>query len=243
MEPLRLPPLEEHIVRMIYVIEDNSQIREVLVEYLKLKDHEVMEFTGTQGVVEAVAHRPPDLCILDVLLPDGNGFALAKKLRDKCPEVPFIFLTAKDSESDRIQGLELGAEDYVVKPFSPRELVLRVEAVLRRTGKKPSRGGGEGVWKLENSVLRIDEVSHTLTVDEREVKLTGAEWKILTYLSSQPEVLLSRERILGECLDYIYAGSERTIDTHIKNIRSKLGQDGWIETVRGFGYRFKGKRG
>jgi DNA-binding response OmpR family regulator len=231
-----------HTVGMIYVIEDNPQIREVVVEYLKLKDHEVMEFTGTKGVLEAVAHRPPDLFILDVLLPDGNGFALAKKLKEKCPEVPFIFLTAKDSESDRILGLEIGAEDYVVKPFSPRELVLRVEAVLRRTGKKPSRGGGAGAWRLGNSVLRIDEVSHTLTVDEREVKLTGAEWKILLFLSSQPEVLFSRERILGECLDYVYAGSERTIDTHIKNIRNKLGQDGWIETVRGFGYRFMGKR-
>ena len=231
-----------HTVGMIYVIEDNPQIREVVVEYLKLKDHEVMEFAGTRGVLEAVTHRPPDLFILDVLLPDGNGFALAKKLKEKCPEVPFIFLTAKDSESDRILGLELGAEDYVVKPFSPRELVLRVEAVLRRTGKKTSRGGGAGAWRLGNSVLRIDEVSHTLTVDEREVKLTGAEWKILLFLSSQPEVLFSRERILGECLDYVYAGSERTIDTHIKNIRNKLGQDGWIETVRGFGYRFMGKR-
>jgi len=232
----------EHIVGMIYVIEDNSQIREVVVEYLKLKDHEVMEFAGTRGVLEAVTHRPPDLCVLDVLLPDGNGFALAKKLKEKCPEVPFIFLTAKDSESDRILGLELGAEDYVVKPFSPRELVLRVEAVLRRIGKKTFRGGGEGEWRFGNSVLRIDEVSHILTVDDREIKLTGAEWKILLYLASQPEVLLSRERILGECLDYVYTGSERTIDTHIKNIRNKLGQDGWIETVRGFGYRFKGKR-
>lgn len=234
--------MRDHTVSMIYVIEDNPQIREAVVEYLKLKDHEVMEFDSTKGVLEAVSHRPPDLCILDVLLPDGNGFALAKKLREKHPEVPFIFLTAKDSESDRILGLELGAEDYVVKPFSPRELVLRVEAVLRRTGKKPLRGAGEGVFRLGTSVLRIDEASHTLTVDDREVKLTGAEWKILLYLASQPEVLLNRERILGECLDYVYAGSERTIDTHIKNIRNKLGQEGWIETVRGFGYRFKGRR-
>lgn len=227
---------------MIYVIEDNPQIREAVVEYLKLKDHEVREFANTKGVLEAVTIRPPDLCILDVLLPDGNGFALAKKLREKTPDVPFIFLTAKDSESDRILGLELGAEDYVVKPFSPRELVLRVEAVLRRTGKRASRGISAGVWALGASVLRIDEVSHTITVDDREIKLTGAEWKILLYLASQPEVLRSRERILGECLDYVYVGSERTIDTHIKNLRNKLGQDGWIETVRGFGYRFRGKR-
>jgi two-component system phosphate regulon response regulator PhoB len=225
---------------MIYVIEDNPQIREVVVEYLRLKDYEVQEFTGVRGVVEASVHKPPELCILDVLLPDGNGFALAKKLREQVPEVPFIFLTAKDTESDRILGLELGAEDYVVKPFSPRELVLRVEAVLRRTGKRGAPG--ETRWEWEGSVLQIDEQSHTLTVDGTEIKLTSAEWKILSYLASQPGVVINRERILGDCLEYIYAGSERTIDTHIKNIRNKLGKNGWIETVRGFGYRFQGKR-
>ncbi|MBP7494694.1 MAG: response regulator transcription factor [Spirochaetales bacterium] len=225
---------------MIYVIEDNPQIREVVVEYLRLKDYEVREFAGVRGVVEAAVHMPPELCILDVLLPDGNGFALAKKLREQVPEVPFIFLTAKDTESDRILGLELGAEDYVVKPFSPRELILRVEAVLRRTGKRGAQG--ETLWEWENSVLQIDEPSHTLAVDGTGIKLTSAEWKILSYLASQPGVVVNRERILGDCLEYIYAGSERTIDTHIKNIRSKLGKDGWIETIRGFGYRFQGKR-
>ncbi len=227
---------------MIYVIEDNPQIREVVVEYLKIKDHEVLEFNGAKGVVEAALHRPPDLCILDVLLPDGNGFALAKQLREKLPEVPFIFLTAKDSESDRILGLELGAEDYVVKPFSPRELVLRVEAVLRRTGKAGTKRIREGLWEWEGSFIQIDEQAHTVDVDGRKVKLTGAEWKILTYLASQPGVVVSRERILGECLEYHYTGSERTVDTHVKNIRCKLGKEGWIETVRGFGYRFQGKR-
>lgn len=227
---------------MIYVIEDNPQIREVIVEYLKLQEHQILEFSGVKGVLEAITHRPPDLCILDVLLPDGNGFALAKKIREQMPEVPFIFLTAKDSESDRIFGLELGAEDYIVKPFSPRELVLRVEAVLRRTGKRAKQKGGEGVWEWEGSILKIDEQSHCVTVEDKEVKLTGAEWKILAYLASQPGTVINRERILGDCLEYIYSGSERTIDTHIKNIRNKLGKEGWIETVRGFGYRFMGKR-
>ncbi len=227
---------------MIYVIEDNPQIREVITEYLKLEDHDVLEFTGVKGVVEAALHRPPDLCILDVLLPDGNGFALAKQLREKIPEVPFIFLTAKDSESDRILGLELGAEDYVVKPFSPRELVLRVERILGRVGKRGLKSGGEGTWEWEGSVLRIDPQAHRIEVDGQELKLTGAEWKILSFLASQPGVVIGRERILGECLEYYYSGSERTVDTHIKNIRNKLGKDGWIETIRGFGYRFQGKR-
>ncbi|GAB4224889.1 MAG: response regulator transcription factor [Spirochaetales bacterium] len=227
---------------LIYVVEDNPQIREVVVEYLKLEDHEVIEFPGVEGVLEASMHRTPDLCILDVLLPDGNGFALAKKLRERIPEIPFLFLTAKDSESDRILGLELGAEDYVVKPFSPRELVLRVEAILRRTGRKPGKTGPEGKWEWEGSILQLFEGAHALTVDGKEVKLTGAEWKILHYLVSQPGVVIQRERILGDCLEYYFSGSERTVDTHIKNIRKKLGKDGWIETVRGFGYRFQGRR-
>ncbi|MFQ3547251.1 MAG: response regulator transcription factor [Termitinemataceae bacterium] len=229
---------------MIYIIEDNPQIREVVAEYLKLKDHEVLEFARTEGVLDALLRRPPDLCILDVMLPDGNGFALAKHIRTSIPDVPFIFLTAKDTESDRILGLEIGADDYISKPFSPRELVLRVEAVLRRTGKtgtvRNARKIKDETWTCSGASLVINEQAHIARVDNQEIRLTGVEWKILLYLASQPGVLVSRERILGECLEYIFSGSERIVDTHIKNIRHKLGKDEWIETVRGFGYRFAG---
>ncbi len=193
---------------MIYVIEDNPQIREVVVEYLRLKDYEVREFAGVRGVVDAAVHMPPELCILDVLLPDGNGFALAKKLREQVPEVPFIFLTAKDTESDRILGLELGAEDYVVKPFSPRELILRVEAVLRRTGKRGAQG--ETLWEWENSVLQIDEPSHTLAVDGTGIKLTSAEWKILPTRPPKPGELLTGNGIWGIGLNTFLQGQEET---------------------------------
>ncbi|HOJ99585.1 MAG TPA: response regulator transcription factor [Termitinemataceae bacterium] len=226
---------------MIYLVEDNPQIREVVSEYLKIKEYQVREFEGVSGVLESMQQHRPDLCILDVALPDGNGFALAKTIRQQYPGVPFIFLTARESESDRILGFEIGADDYVVKPFSPRELVLRVEAVLRRSQSQKGNQGALTRWYLEDDVLEIDEVSQKVLINGSECLLTSAEWKILSYLSQHPGQLFSREQLLGACLEYYYTGSERTIDTHVKNIRHKLGKEGWIETRRGFGYRFAGK--
>lgn len=155
--------------------------------------------------------------------------------------LPIIFLTAKASESDRITGFELGADDYVVKPFSPRELSLRVEAVLRRSGSGGAKPGATMSWVLGKQVLELDEAAHRASVAGNEINLTVAEWKILSYLATHLGVVVGRERLLGESLDYLVAeGSERTVDTHIKNLRAKLGSAGWIETVRGFGYRFSG---
>jgi two-component system phosphate regulon response regulator PhoB len=224
----------------IFVIEDNEGLREVVTSYLELNDHEVIEFERTEGVLKALAAKEPDLVVLDVMLPDGNGFQLARQIREK-HEVPILFLTAKTSESDRITGFEVGGDDYMVKPFSPKELSLRVEAILRRTRSKARQLSG-GKWVLEDHVLECSQESHRANLDGEEISLTAAEWKILTYLASQTGVVIDRNRLLGESLDYFMAeGSERTIDTHIKNLRAKLGNSKWIETVRGFGYRFAGK--
>ena len=227
----------------IIIVEDNDSIREAVASYLALSDHETVEFSRIHSVMEAIKMKPPDLVILDVMLPDGNGFRLAKTIRDRY-DIPIIFLTAKGEESDRITGLEIGADDYVTKPFSPKELVLRVEAVLRRAAK--TAGSGEegnrtrGSFRLEGKSLRIDDGSHRIFLDGTEIPLTSAEWKILTYLAGQPGIVVSRDRILGECLDYLAQGSARTVDTHIKNIRKKLGDGRWFETVRDYGYRFAG---
>jgi len=226
----------------IFLVEDNEALREAVRSYLRLNDHEVVEFGRVAGVEEALRTRPPQLIVLDVMLPDGDGFLLARRLRRE-HAVPIIFLTAKAAESDRITGLELGADDYVVKPFSPRELSLRVEAVLRRTsGAAPEQAGaGPRAWAREGRRLRLDEAGHRASVDAAEVSLTAAEWKILSHLAAHAGAVVARERLLGESLDYVVAeGSERTVDTHVKNLRSKLGDPGWIETVRGFGYRFAG---
>ena len=229
------------IMARVFVVEDNDSLREAVCSYLRLNDHEIVEFSRVGGVLEAIQTKPPDLIVLDVMLPDGDGFLLARKIR-KAHMVPIIFLTAKASESDRITGFELGADDYVVKPFSPKELSLRVEAVLRRSSERSVQPAASKRWHYGERILELDEAAHRASVDEAEINLTVAEWKILSYLASRAGTVVGRERLLGESLDYLVAeGSERTVDTHIKNLRSKLGDPSWIETVRGFGYRFSGE--
>lgn len=223
----------------VIIVEDNSLIRDAVSGYLKLDGYKTLEFGGVSGVLDAVKRETCDLAILDVMLPDGSGFALAKEIR-AASDIPLIFLTAKDSESDRILGFELGADDYICKPFSAKELVLRVHALLRRTGKSDSgKSAASGEWQSGNSAVFIDEGRHSVSVDENPIELTSTEWKILLYLASNAGQVVSREQLLGECLNYFFEGSERTIDTHMANLRSKIGQQ-WISTVRGFGYRFSG---
>ncbi|WP_288507804.1 response regulator transcription factor [uncultured Treponema sp.] len=223
----------------VIIVEDNSLIRDAVSGYLKLDGYKTLEFGGVSGVLDAVKRETCDLAILDVMLPDGSGFALAKEIRAES-DIPLIFLTAKDSESDRILGFELGADDYICKPFSAKELVLRVHALLRRTGKSDGgKSAASGEWQSGNSAVFIDEGRHSVSVDGNPIELTSTEWKILLYLASNAGQVVSREQLLGECLNYFFEGSERTIDTHMANLRSKIGQQ-WISTVRGFGYRFSG---
>lgn len=223
----------------VIIVEDNSLIRDAVSGYLKLDGYKTLEFGGVSGVLDAVKRETCDLAILDVMLPDGSGFALAKEIR-AASDIPLIFLTAKDSESDRILGFELGADDYICKPFSAKELVLRVHALLRRTGKSDGgKSAVSGEWQSGNSAVFIDEGRHSVSVDGNPIELTSTEWKILLYLASNAGQVVSREQLLGECLNYFFEGSERTIDTHMANLRSKIGQQ-WISTVRGFGYRFSG---
>jgi len=222
----------------IVFVEDNENLREAVRRYLELEGMTVHEFSLIREAERKIQSIQPDLFILDVMLPDGDGFLFAKRIRAES-SVPIIFLTARTEESDRITGLEIGADDYVVKPFSPKELVLRVKAVLKRSGAanaSPSRQA----FILDGSRLEISGEDHLALLDGQPVSLTAAEWKILEYLTINAPRIFNRGHLLSECLDSIAEGSERTIDTHVKNIRRKLGEKPWIETVRGFGYRFKG---
>ncbi len=223
----------------ILFVEDNDSIREAVTSYLMLENHEVYEFNRLHGVTDAVRMKNPDILILDIMLPDGDGFQLAKKIRS-FSDVPILFLTARTSESDRITGFELGGDDYVVKPFSPKELMLRVHSILKRSKRGADEDQKKITWKHGKNLLTMDCLAHRASIDKREIILTTAEWKILWLLATNPGIVFSRDRLLGECLDYMAEGSERTIDTHIKNLRIKLGSSGWIETVRGWGYRFAG---
>jgi two-component system phosphate regulon response regulator PhoB len=230
---------------MIFLVEDNEAIRETVVAYLELAGHTVKEFPRVAEVLDAMKFQLPRLAIIDVMLPDGNGFVLAQKIRKSFPSLPFLFLTARESESDRITGLEIGADDYVVKPFSPRELVLRVEAILRRSTGMAHLPASPALdihtWRLLDHELSMDDKRHELSQDGVSVELTLAEWNILALLAGNAGEVVPRERILGECLDYLHDGSDRTINTHIKNLRAKLGNTEWIATVRGFGYKFVGQ--
>jgi len=223
----------------IFILEDNEALREAVASYLSLEEYEVIEFSKIAGFEEALRLQGPDLLILDVMLPDGNSFQLARKIR-MYSQIPILFLTAKSSESDRITGFEIGGDDYIVKPFSNKEVVLRVRAILKRSSQEKKEPEQKKQWNLHGDVLILNGETHRLFINSEEIILTAAEWKILDYLSGNTGTVVNRTVLLGECLDYLAEGSERTIDTHIKNIRNKLGRPGWIETIRGFGYRFSG---
>lgn len=226
----------------IVVVEDNENARDGLCSYLRLEGHEVIEAGTLAEARDALGRTSADLLVLDVMLPDGDGFLFAKKLRQKS-DVPILFLTARDQESDRITGLEIGADDYVVKPYSPREVVLRIHGILKRTADpvEPEKSSME-VYALDKRVLTFEHDTHRLFVDNEPVTVTAAEWTILHHLASNSPRVYDRGQLLDSCLGSIAESSERTIDTHIKNLRRKLGSDEWIETVRGFGYRFAGMK-
>ena len=225
----------------LLIVEDNKLIREAVAEGFEVAGYDVVAVEGFSSAVDALdsegdsGHRF-DALILDIRLPDGNGYALAKRVRD-ASSVPIVFLTAKDSESERVMGFETGADDYVVKPFSTKELVLRIGAILRRTGAAPD-ARSVFRYRLDDVVMTLDVDARRVELDGTEVALTPSEWRILVELASRPEQAVTREWILAECLDHPYAGAERTVDTHIANLRAHLGDDRWIETVRGYGYRF-----
>jgi len=224
-------------MKTIYILEDNFSIRESVKSYLELEGYLVKDFETVSDTLTELKKEIPNLLILDVMLPDGNGFYLAKRVRE-FSMVPIIFLTAKESESDRITGFEIGGDDYVVKPFSTKELVYRVKSILKRTEIIENNVSIEIRRDLKNDSLYINEENHVVRINDMDVDLTAAEWKILIYLAKNKGNVYSRDQLLENCFDYYAEGSLRTIDTHIKNIRNKLGNPDWIETIRGYGYKF-----
>ena len=227
-------------MKLIYVVEDHQVIREGVRRYLELAGYKVIGFGNLASVREAFRITKADLLIQDVMLPDGDGFEFVKELRASM-DIPVIFMTAKIAEEDRIHGFELGAEDYISKPFSPKELVLRVQAILRRVdGGQEVETSHKYYYKAESGVMCFDEVEHKVTVNNEPVALTAAEWRILGLLIGNTSRILPRSEILKKCFDYTSESYERIADTHIKNLRAKLGPYPWIETVRGYGYRFIG---
>ncbi len=223
----------------IVLIEDEKDIVELVRYNFRKEGFEVESFlTGKQGL-EYLRHRHADLILLDILLPDLDGLEICKRLRahERLRTVPVIFLTAKGEEIDRVLGLELGADDYVVKPFSPRELIARVKAVLRRQVR-----AAEKLEVVEAGSLRLDSQTQELTVGGKPVELSTLEFKLLHFLVSNPRRIFSRDRLLDEVWGSDRFVTPRTVDVHIHRLREKIEADSekpqYLQTVRGAGYRF-----
>ena len=218
--------------KKILVVDDESRIRKLIKDYLRRNGYEVIEAAdGEEALEQFYKIKDISLIILDVMMPSLDGWEVLKEIRESS-RVPVIMLTAKSEEEDELNGYSLGADEYVSKPFSPKVLVARVEAVLRRSQ-------GEDASVIEIDGIRIDESAHEVTVDGQSVELSVREYELLKYFMKNPGIALSREKILNSVWDYDYYGDARTIDTHVKKLRSKLpGKGDLIKTIWGVGYKF-----
>ena len=220
---------EGHFMANVLIVEDDKPINELIAKNLKLVGHSYAQvFNGIEGV-RAASETAFDLIIMDVMLPGLDGFEVIKKI----PPAPVIFVTAKDGLEHRLNGLSLGADDYIVKPFEMLELLARVEAVLRRTYKK------EELFCLDNTV--VDLSSRMVKVDGVEIDLSPREFELLEVLIKNQNIALSRDKLLELAWGYDYGGETRTVDTHIQKLRSKLGWENRIKTLYKLGYRLEAR--
>lgn len=219
----------------ILIVEDEKKIVELLRDYLQKAQYKVTFLERGDEVIASVRQNPPDLILLDIMLPGMDGMEVCREIR-KFSTVPIIMITARIEEVDRLIGLELGADDYICKPFSPREVVARVKAVLRRVHAEPS---GE---KIKAGPFLLDAQTHQVTIDGLELELTPSEFGLLKVLMTHPARVFSRNELLNLVQGYDFEGYDRTIDTHIKNLRKKIAQQlpnvEVISTVYGVGYKF-----
>ena len=217
----------------ILVVDDESRMRKLVRDFLVRTGYSVIEAgDGEQALDKFFAEGDIALIILDVMMPKMNGWQVVKEIR-QYSKVPIIMLTAKGEESDELQGFDLGVDEYVTKPFSPRLLVARVEASLRRSSAVSADD------LIQAGGIVIDKAAHEVKVDDKPIDLSFKEFELLTYFMTNQGVALSRERILNNVWNYDYYGDARTIDTHVKKLRNKLGKKGeYIVTIRGMGYKF-----
>ena len=218
----------------VLVVDDESRMRKLVKDFLTKSNYDVVEAEdGAQAVDIFFEKNDIDLIILDVMMPKMDGWQVCKEIREYS-KVPIIMLTAKSDERDELLGFELGVDEYISKPFSPKILVARVEAILRRT----SQISADEV--IEAGGISVNKAAHSVTVDGESVELSYKEFELLTYFMENKGIALSREKILNSVWNYDYFGDARTIDTHVKKLRSKLGKKGdLIRTIWGMGYKFE----
>ncbi|MBO7762509.1 MAG: response regulator transcription factor [Clostridia bacterium] len=221
----------------LLVVDDEAPIRMLIRKYAEFGGHTVSEAADGMEAVASVRAAVPDLIVMDIMMPELDGFSAVREIR-KLSSVPVLFLSARGEEYDRINGFESGADDYVVKPFSPKELMLRVEAILRRAGSTPTPASpGKEVYTFGG--LSVDMTARIVTADGCVLDLSPKEYDLLFYMIRNKNIALSRERLITEVWGYDFFGVDRTLDTHIKLLRKSLGvYSAHIVTLRGVGYRF-----
>jgi len=222
----------------IWIVEDDEDIREIALYALRSANFEVLGFESGNGFFEALGNNmatPPDLVILDIMLPGDDGLAILKRLRQnpKFQAMPIIMLTAKSSEHDKVKGLDLGADDYMTKPFGVMELISRINALLRRSNYEPNKQ-----QDISYQNIQMNDERRAVNVDGETVSLTFKEYELLHYLLINVDIVLNRDRILETVWGYDYEGESRTLDMHIRSLRQKLGVAGaHIKTIRNVGYK------
>lgn len=217
----------------VLMVDDEERMRKLVKDFLTIKGYRVLEAgDGEEAIDIFFKEKDISLVILDVMMPKMDGWEVCKTIR-RYSQVPIIMLTARSEERDELLGFELGVDEYISKPFSPKILVARVEAILRRTNK----AAGEEI--LETGGIRMDKTAHMVTVDGAHVDLSFKEFELLAYFMENEGIALSREKILNHVWNYDYFGDARTIDTHVKKLRNKMGEKGeYIKTIWGMGYKF-----
>jgi len=224
---------------MIYCVEDERNIRELLVYTLGTTGFEAKGIRDGKELKKALKEELPELILLDIMLPGEDGYSILEKLKNnqETKDIPVIMVTAKEAEYDKVRGLDSGADDYITKPFGMMEFIARVKAVLRRVSKQ----SGKKEYTYKGLTIYVER--HQVFDRERQVELTLKEFELLRYLMENQGIVLSRDQILEKIWGYEYAGETRTVDVHIRTLRQKLGESGFlIETVRGVGYRIGDKQ-
>lgn len=223
-------------MKQIYVVEDEQDLVELLTYNLEKEGFRVLSSLRGDEALKKIPEKTPDLVLLDLMLPGADGITVCKALKadPRTSRIPVVMLTAKGEESDKVVGLELGADDYITKPFSVKELVARVKAVLRRFA-----AASEQAPLLKFKTLTLDREKHVVSVSGKPIELTAKEFELLDYFISHPDKVLSRDILLNSVWGYDYFGTTRTVDVHVRRLREKLGVPGKnIVTVKGYGYKF-----
>ena len=215
-------------MKKILIVDDEEQIRNILRIYLVEEGYEVLEAEDGEKAMKLFYEKPVDLVVLDVMLPKKDGWSILREIK-RYSNTPVLMLTARDNSEDEIFGFEIGADDYVTKPFNNKILLARIKSLLKKSNSIP-----DNVIKLGD--LTINDISHSVTNAGEEIELSPKEYELLIYLVRNNKIVLSREKLLNEVWGYDFLGDDRTIDTHVKNLRKKIGK-GSIKTIRGIGYK------